>query len=104
MPRITRADEAKEFARRIVDSEEYRQLCVVRLFEGTLPPAVEVLLLHYRYGKPADTTHLTMDPGPADALEGMTRAELAARARELAARLEAEAAAEAPPATAQSIH
>ena len=50
---------AEEFARSIVESDEYRELVWKRLRAGILPPAVEVLLHHYAHGKPTDRVELS---------------------------------------------
>lgn len=52
--------EAREFARTILDSEEYQASIRERIVARTLPPAIEVALLHYRYGKPSDTLDVFM--------------------------------------------
>ena len=49
-----RQDDAHTFAKDIVDSQEYRTSVRARAINGTLPPQIEQLLLHYRFGKPTD--------------------------------------------------
>jgi hypothetical protein len=50
--------EGRELAQRLVNSAEYRRQLRRRLLAGDLPPAVEVLLLHYAWGKPRDVLEL----------------------------------------------
>lgn len=45
---------AKKFSELILDSDEYRKSIERRIAADALPPAVESLLWHYRYGKPVD--------------------------------------------------
>lgn len=45
---------AKEFAKRILNSREYRQSIKDRISLHALPPGLEVLLYHYAFGKPVD--------------------------------------------------
>jgi hypothetical protein len=49
-PKLSR----KEFARAILATPEYRESLMYRIRLHELPPAVEVLLYHYAYGKPTD--------------------------------------------------
>jgi hypothetical protein len=75
---------AKEFARLIVDDPEYRRNLYNRAIKGDLAPAVEILLLHYRFGKPTDELTVTHKL-PTDAqLSELTPEQLAARAERLA--------------------
>lgn len=46
--------EAKEAAGEILESAEYRESLIVRAKAGTLPPQIETMLWHYRYGKPIE--------------------------------------------------
>lgn len=43
-----------EFARKIVQSREYRMALITRVIQGELPPAVEIRLLDLAFGKPPD--------------------------------------------------
>jgi hypothetical protein len=68
----------REFCRGIVESPEYQQSLVRRIMDDTLPPAVEVTLLYYAYGRPRD-----LEPDTRLALSGLTTDALVARAQEL---------------------
>jgi hypothetical protein len=79
---------AKSIAAEIIDDPEYRRMLKLRANAGDLPPAVETMLWHFRFGKP--TEHVILDHG--DDLSEMTDQELAeeisALQRELAASAE----------------
>ena len=81
--------EAREFARQIVDNPEYRTRLLERALRGTLPAAVELRLLEYRYGRPADQVAMTHVPQPneSEPLEELSDEQLAARAEALAKNL-----------------
>ena len=49
-----RSTDVLTIAASILDTPEYHQSLLVRVQQHTLPPALEVLLWHYRYGKPKD--------------------------------------------------
>lgn len=73
--------EAREAARLILESPEYQASLKARAAAGTLPAALEVMLWHYRYGKPPDKIEVEVKD------EDLTRysaSELKARAEELA--------------------
>jgi hypothetical protein len=73
MARATRTSAAKAIAGEILDDPEYRKMFKLRAIAGDLPPAVETLLWHYRYGKPAE--HVVLDHG--DDLSDLSNDELA---------------------------
>jgi len=73
--------EARDAARLILDSEEYRATLKSRAAAGTLPAAVEIMLWHYRYGKPPDKIEITSNH---EDLANLTSEELAERAKEIA--------------------
>ena len=52
--------EIKEIARSLVDGPVYRHNLERRLKSGRLAPAMEQTLWAYAYGKPKDTTDLTV--------------------------------------------
>jgi hypothetical protein len=79
--------EAQRFAALFVDSDEYRQSLVRRIANDELPPAVETLLLAYRFGKPVERQEVTFPSGVPD-YSGLSATELAARAAELKRELE----------------
>ncbi len=56
-----RTTEAREFARRLVDDEEYRRRLRERLLAGSAGP-MEILLWAYAHGKPPDRVE-TGGPG-----------------------------------------
>lgn len=74
--------EAREFAKQILESQEYRDSLIKRIREGTLPSNIEMLLYHYRFGKPKDVVEFV--PASTDQIQGMSNAELAVRAEALA--------------------
>lgn len=58
--------EARDFAKGILDSEEYRASLMRRIKADSLAPAVECLLYYYRYGKPKETISVTEKASSAD--------------------------------------
>lgn len=79
---------ARDFSRAIVRSEEYRNSIRRRIAMDELPPAVEIRLLDYAYGKPVErmsleTTASTLESLSAEALEerAMYLADLARQLR-----------------------
>ena len=73
--------QAREAASRILDSAEYLMSLKTRANEGTLPPPVEIMLWHYRYGKPKDQIVITQGE---ENLTELTTEELALRAKAIA--------------------
>lgn len=86
-PKKRRA-EAAAFARSITESRDYRMSVRLRAANGTLPPAIESQLWHYAYGQPRDKMERPTDVKGRAALEGVSTADLAARARALSSSLE----------------
>lgn len=72
---------AKQFAALILDSTQYQESLLRRILLHELPAQVEVLLYHYRYGKPVEHVEIkdTTDP-----LENVSADRLEARALYLA--------------------
>jgi hypothetical protein len=87
--------EARDFCRLILESEAYRLSLVRRLANDTLPPALEVLIWHYRYGRPKEQVDIAFNAF-AD-LEDMTPAELEERAKHLIEKIRADRAAKGLP-------
>jgi hypothetical protein len=50
--------EVREFSASIVDDPAYQQRVRERALAGELPPAIESLLWHYRWGKPKEDAHI----------------------------------------------
>ena len=73
--------EAREAARLILESPEYRHSLQARAANGTLPAAIEVMLWHYRYGKPPDKIEIEVRE---EDLSKLSPEELAARASAIA--------------------
>jgi len=73
-------NQAREAAARILDSAEYLLSLKTRANAGTLPPPVEILLWHYRYGKPKDQIVISQEEN----LTELTTEELALRAKAIA--------------------
>jgi hypothetical protein len=76
--------EARAAATALLDSAEYQASLRRRILAGTLPPALEILLWHYRYGRPVERVNLNV----AEVAE-LSTSELEARTRELLAQLQA---------------
>ena len=53
--------EMKALAQRLVRDRAYQKNLRTRLQAGELPPAVECMLYHYAYGKPADHLNVKGD-------------------------------------------
>lgn len=53
--------EVAKIAGQLVDDPAYRKSLAQRLRDGKLPPAVETMLWHYRYGKPKETLKVEQD-------------------------------------------
>lgn len=51
-----RTTDALALAAKVIDNPEYQRTLLDRAHEHTLPPAMEVLLWHYRFGKPAEAS------------------------------------------------
>lgn len=90
--------EAQVFARRLLNSQAYRESLERRIKRDDLPAAVEVMLWHYAYGKPVESLQVQVVPGYED-LSALPIDELYKRAADLTRQLEeAVALAEAIPA------
>lgn len=76
-PKLT----AKEFCRRILASEEYRQSLLNRILLGELPPALEQMMWDRAHGKVVEKVEVR---NPSNALESLTVDQLEARALYLA--------------------
>lgn len=71
---------AKEFARLVLGSAEYRVSLMQRLKLGALPPAVEALLYHYAFGKPVERVEVK-DKSKRPAFDEMTEQQIQERMR-----------------------
>jgi hypothetical protein len=76
--------EAGSFARLIVEVPDYRTSLRARAIAGTLPPAVETLLMYYAWGRPIERVAIA-----SGALPDMSREELAVRVERIARYLNA---------------
>jgi len=85
---MTGRAEARMFALMIVRDPDYQQKLLKAARTRTLPPAIETLLWHFAYGKPTEHVELGR-PGDFDDFSGMTEEQLAAKAKELSAFLDA---------------
>lgn len=74
--------DAQAFAVGVLESQDYKTQFIARVKTGTLPPALEMMLYHYAYGKPPDRLELTSLTEDAD-LTGMTDEELATHAQQV---------------------
>lgn len=83
---FTRA-QAQTFARRLIESKDYRDWLEERIQKHTLSTPIEQMLWHYAYGKPSEHVNVTVAPGQEDfSLLGLD--ELLKRAQELQLALE----------------
>lgn len=76
--------EAQSFARSITGSSIYRANLQDRAEKGILPPAVEIMLWHFAYGKPIEQVQVTVS----DDLSSLTPEQLAQKAQFALAALE----------------
>lgn len=75
--------DARIAAGNILDSAEYQDSLLRRARLGTLPPAIEQMLWHYRYGKPVDRSEVTLNVN--EDMSGMTHDDLVHRLDEIKA-------------------
>jgi ribosomal protein L29 len=75
----TRLKEAQDLATQVIDDKEYVQELRARAKNGELPPALETMLWHYRFGKPVDKIVVTEE----DDLAAMSSDELVKHLEEL---------------------
>ena len=80
-----RTTEAKRLAAEILENPAYIKSLQDRACAGTLPPAIEVMLWHYRYGKPVSKVEVGV-PGDFEMTE-LSDADLAKRAASIADRI-----------------
>ena len=85
---MTGRAEARLLALGILRDPVYLQRLYAAARARTLPPAIELALYHYAYGKP--TEHMEVGrPGDFDDFSSMTETELAEKAKQLSAFLDA---------------
>lgn len=72
--------EARMFALSIVRDPEYRKNLLIYARARMLPPAIEAMLWAYAYGRPVERVDVNVSQDPSR-LEGLSRQELAERAR-----------------------
>lgn len=77
--------EIRATARRLLSTEAYLGALEKSLADRTCPPAVEVMLHHYAYGKPAETLNVNMND---EDLSSMSVSQLMDRMKELQASLQ----------------
>lgn len=83
--------EAREFATRILDSEDYKRSLELRIRTGELPPQIETLLYYYRYGKPKERVEMeVVSPLDHTDLAALTLEQLQERNRMVALELQEE--------------
>lgn len=75
-------NEGHEFAKGLLNSEEYRDNLKMRLENGLLAPALERRLWDYRFGKPEERIKLQFE---GEALENKSPSELVSYIEELVA-------------------
>lgn len=78
--------EVQKAARKILENGDYQASLVLRAKLGTLPPAVETMLWHYAYGKPAE--NLNVNVQDQTDLSSLSVEDLAGRALQLARALQ----------------
>lgn len=54
--------DVREFAQKFIDDEDYRESLRRRVLRGAAPH-MEVLIWHYRFGKPPDKVEMTGEDG-----------------------------------------
>lgn len=70
--------EAQKFARSLLNSQTYRDSLEARMKRHELPPAVEVMLWHYAFGKPVEQVEVkvtTQDLSSLSAVELLEKAD-----------------------------
>jgi hypothetical protein len=77
--------EARALARKMLTTPTYQKSLEDRLLAGKLPPAVETMLWHYAFGKPAENLNVSMK---AQDLSALSPKELLDATRETLAELE----------------
>lgn len=77
--------EGRLAAGKLLESPEYQESLIRRIKADTLPPAIEVMLWHYRYSKPAEVVEVEVSEK--GALSAASTAELSVRAELLAKEL-----------------
>lgn len=82
----TVVSDAKSLAVMVVTDPIYQNNLLNAARARMLPPAIEVALMYYAWGKPLDR----LEVRPVGSLENLSTEELAARAREISSRLEEE--------------
>lgn len=77
----------KDLCLGIVESPAYLEKVQQRAESGSLPPAVETMLWHYAFGKPAETVELKVQAPTTAELQDLSDEALAERSRRLAEQL-----------------
>ena len=70
----------KDFCKHVLRSKDYREMLLLRVQLGTLPPAIETLLYHYAEGKPVERVEFKDKTDP---LEDFTAEQCQERAMRL---------------------
>lgn len=83
-------ERARKVIAEILDDPEYLRQLKRRALGGVLAPAVEIMLWHYMYGKPAENVNVDVTYKKED-LSKLSDSELAARAKVLSEQILAEA-------------
>ena len=83
---LLRRNEARDFSLNVIRSDAYRESVRARAAKGTLPPAIETMLWHYAYGKPAEQVVIRDERRD---LSNLSEEELAERAELIATVLRA---------------
>lgn len=80
---VAQRNEVRIFALRVLRDETYQRNLLQAARDRTIAPQIELALYHYGYGKPPDRLEIG-NIGESEALESLSREELAERARSLA--------------------
>lgn len=74
-------NEARLFALSILRNDDYKKNLLTAAIKRTLPPAIEVALMHYGWGKPADRVELGAPGAFSNDLSDLSLSELADRSK-----------------------
>jgi hypothetical protein len=76
--------EIQAYARGILEDPQVQAMILCQARNGSLPPAVLVLLFHYSYGRPVERSEHSGPDGGAIAFEDLTALSALERARRIA--------------------
>lgn len=95
---------AREFALRVLNSPEYRHSVYRRLMLHEFPPALEVLLHHYAYGKPVEKVEVKDTSNPLETISLGTLKERVITLQRIISQLESDDVSAPSADVAKTIH